>query len=197
MRQMMIILNKYEITPNQAVLLWYLREGEVPKDRALNLEVPMLKSKGLIVPRNNKWTLSTLAIEILDKIDPCFKKTKALPVKVDPEMDSMILKYLELWPDGKLGSGKRAKSNPRNLKVNFIWFFKNYKYTWQTVLSATELYLEEQMLENYKFTRTSQYFISKSINNQARESELANYCQRIIDGDINIESSNFSENIFG
>jgi len=193
---MMKILQKYKVTPNQVYVLWSLREGELAKDTVLIGEIGMLKINGFLVPNKGKWSLSILATDLLNEVDNCFKKTKSPQVKIDPQMDSMILKYLELWDGVKPGSGKKAKSNPRNLKVNFIWFFKNYKYSWETILLATELYLNEQLVQNFKFTRTSQYFISKSINNQARESELANYCQRIIDGDINTESSNFSENIF-
>lgn len=100
-----------------------------------------------------------------------------------------------LFPKGKLPSGKQARADRRNLKANFIWFFKNYKYDWDIILKATALYVDEYERKNYLYMRTSQYFISKMNPDKSRESELANYCAQIISGDYQDDTNHFSEKV--
>ena len=71
----------------------------------------------------------------------------------------------------------------------FKWFFENHEYSWDIIFKATNNYLNKEEESNYKYTRTSQYFIKKQDNtDKSVNSELANFCQLMLDGD---DSSSF------
>ena len=59
-------------------------------------------------------------------------------------------------------------------------FFENYDYDWSVVLKAAEKYVSEYMVMNYQYMRTSQYFIRKQNIDKTWDSDLANYCELII-----------------
>jgi uncharacterized metal-binding protein len=50
-----------------------------------------------------------------------------------------------------------------------------YNYDWDTILKATEKYVQEYQRQNYQYMRTAMYFIKKVIDGTS-VSELANYC---------------------
>ena len=93
-----------------------------------------------------------------------------------------IQEYVEIFPNKKLSSGKYARVNPKNLEVAFRWFFENYNYDWNIVIAATEKYVDEFSIRNFEFMRTAQYFIRKQGIDKTYESDLANYCDIIING---------------
>ena len=104
--------------------------------------------------------------------------------------------YLEIFPKFKLPSGKYARSNKKNLENTFRWFFENYDYNWTTLLSATQRYVNEFEVNGYKYMRTSQYFVRKQATDKTYDSELATYCDVILNGDEDYDNSNhFGENI--
>lgn len=198
MKEMMKIIKRYNLTPNEVFFLWYMKNKEL-NEELLNLsDINKFKSKGFLEHGlNNKWKLSIGSLELLDEVESCFKKTKTkIKIVVSEDMKLNIAKYRELWPKGPLPSGKRGRVNVRDLQDSFVWFFKNYDYTWDTVFLATKLYLDEYESGDNRFPRTSKYFITKSIHNQVRESELATYCERIIEGDINTENVIIPSHIF-
>jgi hypothetical protein len=121
-------------------------------------------------------------------------KSKAAKPRVTVT-DEMVDKYINIFPRIKLPSGKLARADKRNIKVNFDWFFKTYKYDWDVVLKATAHYVDEYERKNYMYMKTSQYFISKMNPDKSRESELANYCNMIINNDYDTDDSHFSEKV--
>jgi len=121
---------------------------------------------------------------------PADKKLVKKTITVDPEM---VEAYRMKWPAGKLPSGQYARVNAKNLEVAFKWFFTNYSYDWDTVLKATDRYLDEYESKGFKFMRTSQYFIKKSDSDKSTNSDLANYCDHILSGQ---DSENVGTYIF-
>jgi hypothetical protein len=99
------------------------------------------------------------------------------------DFSTRIEEYLEIFPKFKLPSGKYARSYKKNLENNFRWFFETHSYDWDTVISATKMYVDEYERQGYKYMRTSQYFIRKlNPAEKTFESELANYCEVYLNG---------------
>jgi hypothetical protein len=166
-------LNDYGITPNQFYVLHCLSLGMEPLNMNLHIEIRPLKKFGMI----DKTTLAVtqFGIDVLKDLYSDGTKTKVQPKKTDVQLD-MVIRYIELWPKIKLPSGKPARSDKKNIETNFKWFFTNYSYSWDVVLKATQMYIEEYESKSYKFMRTSQYFIKKSDADKSIQSELADYC---------------------
>lgn len=178
------------LSPNELYLLWCIHNKTKPLNINAHTELRKLKSKSLI---DDEGKLSPMAIEFLSKMQN--QDVPKVAVSSTDITDDYIEKYVMLFPKGKLPSGKQARADRRNLKANFIWFFKNYKYDWDTILKATALYVDEYERKNYLYMRTSQYFISKMNPDKSRESELANYCSQIISGDYQDDTNHFSEKV--
>ena len=100
-----------------------------------------------------------------------------------------ITEYLEIFPKFKLPSGKYARSNKKNLENNFRWFFKTYSFSWDTVIQATVRYVDEYERVNFKYMKTSQYFIRKQ--NLDRESFKVN-CDKML---VDFNRNNIAENL--
>jgi len=188
-------LIKNQLTPNQLYVLHCTKHKIVPNKFINN----SLESERLI---NSNWLteeklLTTKANVLLDSLDGYFRKSKA-----ETSSDLMGNKYIDnikvyvnLFPEGKLPSGKYARTNPKNLESAFRWFFKTYDYDWETVVKATKVYLDEYERNNWKYMRTSQYFIRKQNPDKSFESDLANYCEVYLKGDYNNSNNHFSDRV--
>ncbi len=174
----------YGMTPNQLYVLYCISKGVEPVNVNLHVETRPLKKSGMI----DKTTLmiTPLGMDVLNDV----QKDDVKPASKKPVVETdMILMYLELWPRIKLPSGKPARSDKRNIETKFKWFFANYSYSWDMVLKATQMYVEEYEAKGYKFMRTSEYFIRKSDSDKSVQSELANYCSLLdLGGYVNPES---------
>lgn len=102
--------------------------------------------------------------------------------------------YREIFPSGKLPSGKPGRNNVKVLEDSFRWFFENYTYTWDEVLKATKMYVNEYRDKEYLYMQTSQYFICKQDRNKVKHSSLADYCDMIRDG-VETEDQHFKEKV--
>jgi len=169
-------------------LIWCLGTKTKPLNINVHPEIKVLKNEGLC---DADGVLSPEGLAIFDLV-PKSKGTIKPAVDVT---DELITKYLNIFPKGKLPSGKQARADKRNIKVNLEWFFKTYKYDWTTVIKATELYVDEYERKNFLYMKTSQYFISKMNPDRSRDSELANYCSQIITGDYQDDTNHFSEKV--
>ena len=132
----------------------------------------------------------------MEEINSYFRKSKKKTSKdlMGDNYDACIKKYNSLFPVKKLGSGKYARTNIKNLEAGFRWFFNTYDYDWKTILEATFKYVEEYKLKNYEYMRTSQYFIRKQNTDKSFESDLATYCDMLIEGSSN-EQDIFKEKV--
>jgi len=180
------------ITPNQYYVLWCMREKLQPSMINIHLE-----RRGL----GDDWLdgdlLTGKATSLLIEIDENFKDKKAKNDKelMGPDHMKKIEEYRELFPEGKIPSGKYARDAVKNLEVNFKWFFKIHEYDWETILKATKRYVNEYRQKNYDYMRTSKYFIKKQEKDGSITSDLASYCDMIIKGTGEAEQFVFPDNV--
>ena len=121
--------------------------------------------------RINSERLSKSTSKSVEELNSYFRKSKKKTSKdlMGNNFDVYIKKYNSIFPVKKLGSGKYARTNLKNLEAGFRWFFDTYDYDWKVILEATSKYVEEYRLKNYEYMRTSQYFIRKQIDYQILE----------------------------
>ena len=117
----------------------------------------------------------------MEDIGGYFKKSKKKSAKaiMGDDFSICIKSYNQIFPSKKLGSGKYARVNAKNLEPGFRWFFENFDYSWETIYKATNKYVKDYELQNYNYMRNSQYFIRKQNVDKTWESDLANYCEMV------------------
>lgn len=176
---------KAGISPNTIYFLDCCRQKIVPGNIInTKAESAIALSKGLITEQG---VLTEKAISILDDFEVYQSK---ISKKVSSEIlgenfEENIRIYRELFPKGKLPSGKFARQTPQELKQKFIDFFKMYpQFDWTLVLDVTDHYVRSLELkpDQKKFMTCSSYFILKSEENgKVKKSMLADYCQEALD----------------
>ena len=166
-----------ELTPNTYYVLHCIREKMVP-NKFVNKE---LECKRL---QNNLWLtenlqLTSKSLIFMEEINGYFKRTKKKTSQdlMGKDFIANIEGYVEIFPNIKLSSGKYARVNAKNLEAPFKWFFDTYDYDWETILKATERYVDEYSIRRYEYMRTAQYFIRKQNIDKSFESDLATYCE--------------------
>ena len=184
------LMKESQLTPNQLYLLYCLYVEEKPLYINMYTELRGLQVAGYV---STDGRITNKGVEVAAKI-PVSKKTPSKKPAMVITEDS-ITQYLDLFPKGKLPSGKLARSDRKNIKTSFEWFFKNHEYTWDVVIRATALYVDEYEKKNYMYMKTSQYFISKMNPDRTRDSELANYCSSVVNNDYENDENHFSEKV--
>jgi hypothetical protein len=167
------------LTPNSYYVLHCIKEKVVPHNFVnKNLEYERLKSEKWL---DDDLKLTSKSLIFMEEINGFFKKSKKKTSKhlMGDQFFEKIKEYIEIFPNRKLESGKYARCNPKNLENSFRWFFETYDYDWDLIIKATEKYVDEYEVRNYKYMRTSQYFIRKQDNDKTFDSDLANYCEMI------------------
>ena len=189
------IMLKNNLTPNQVLLLFGIKQGvalpQVTTDDKLDLE-----KLGFLILENGKYTMSAEAKSLIVHLDNYFTKAKK---KTDAQLMGKnfvdkINAYREVFPNIKLPSGKPSRVNVKMLSESFRWFFETYEYVWEDVINATKMYVNEYRDAEYMYMQTSQYFICKQDKHKVKSSTLADYCDMIRDG-IETESKHFKENV--
>jgi len=140
------------------------------------------RDAGLLSDSN---VITAKGLAILEEFETYLVKTKkkvATDVLGEGFMEK-IKEYREIFPAKRLPSNQLARQSMKELKDNFIWFFKNYpEYDWDLVLDATEYYVHRFSLKNYMYMMTSAYFIKKSdTTTKDVKSSLADHCQMLLD----------------
>ncbi len=183
------------LNPNQLYVLWSIREGLSPSMVNIAMEMRVMGPEWL-----NGGALTGKALSLLMEIDENFKEKKAKNDSdlMGPDFKQKIENYRGIFPEVKLPSGKYARDANKNLEVNFRWFFKTHEYDWETILKATQKYTDEYRDKNWEFMRTSRYFIKKQEKNGDTTSDLANYCEMVVSGGGDNDSTgyNFEEKVF-
>lgn len=167
------IINKNNLSAQQYQIIYRLSSKETISEETKN-KIKVLLPEAYI---KNNCELTDKSIRMLKAIDDLFKPIKKIK-SVDalgPNGDANIEAFLELFPTSKLPNGKYARGNKKNIQENFIWFFQEYQYSWETILNATTRYVNEYQRNNYLYMRTAMFFIKKVIDGTTI-SELANYC---------------------
>ena len=187
-------LIKEKMTPNSLYVLHCIKNKLSVNDLVnSSLEVKRLQAEDWL---KEDLSLSGKSIIFIEELTSFFRKSKKKTSKhlMGDNFDVSIKMYNEIFPTRKLNSGKYARTNVKNLETGFRWFFENYDYSWDTVIKATETYVEEYSLKNYEYMRTSQYFIRKQNLDKSFESDLATYCDMLQYGN-SLEENLFKEKI--
>ncbi len=186
-------IQKYNITPNQCLLLFAFNEGITPSiydkgDHQILIDENYLDSENNDITPNGKKVIVTL--------DNYFtvnkKKTNKQLLGKNGQFN--IADYRLIFTSGKLTSGVPARNNVKILTENFRWFFSEYNYTWEEIIQATKMYVNEYRDKEYMYMQNSQYFISKQDKHKVKTSKLADYCDMIKDG-VTTEEDHFKEKV--
>jgi len=156
-------------------------------------DVQQLKSLGFI---EQDGSLSIQANKVIARFENYFIKAKKRTniQLMGKEFLKRINEYRDVFPAGKLPSGKPARVNVKTLENSFRWFFENYDFSWDEVIDATSMYVNAYRDNDYMYMKTSQYFISKQDKSKVRTSDLADYCDMIRDG-VEPEDNHFKEKV--
>ena len=187
-------LEKLDITPNAFHLLWCISNSK--KVSVVNpwVEARLLKLSELI---DDQHQLTEKGKQILSEGESLIYTKTGSKVKskiVIEDLDQNVEKYLSFFPLGKLPNGKPARAPKKSIADAFTWFFRNNDYTWDVVLRATAYYVDFYEKNKYMFMRNSQYFIRKQNTDKSWDSDLAGYCEIIING-ANQDSNTIHEKV--
>ena len=180
-------LIKEKLTPNSLYVLYCIKQRiSISKIVSDSLEINKLKADSWLT---EDLELSNKSLIFIEELNAYFRKSKKKTSSdlMGNDFDTYIKKYNEIFPSKKLGSGKYARTNTKNLEAGFRWFFNTYNYDWKTILQATQKYVEEYKMKNYEYMRTSQYFIRKQGSDKSFESDLATHCDMLNEGSSNEE----------
>lgn len=197
MQELFRKLEHVGLTPNALYVLYCIHQKVLPKGFVhASLELRKLQLDGWV---NENSELTEKSIIFVSELENTFKKPSK-KVKSPKELMGenyldKIQEYNEIFPKGKLNSGKLARVNVKTLENSFKWFFENYEYSWETIIKATRRYVEEYSRNNYEYMRTSQYFIRKQNVDKTFDSDLATYCDMINDGFEEEDKNYFRENV--
>ena len=188
-KQFYDILDELDVTPNAFHILWCIANKRRPKSVNAHAELRNLIATKLL---DEKYSLTEDGKTVLAKVQDIFneKIVEEKPIV----SDDFIAQYLELFPRGKLPSGKSARVNRRDIEKAFKWFFQNYDYSWDTILKATAYYVDSFEKQKFMYMRNSQYFIGKTNPDKTKDSDLASYCEIILNGGYEDEAT-ISENV--
>lgn len=189
------LLIKNNLSPNQLYILYCIKHKIKTNDFVNDtLEVKRLQSTSWL---GADLTLEGKSIILLQDLDSFFKTSKkktSTSVMGENFMENIEI-YLDIFPKFKLPSGKYARSDKKNLENNFKWFFESHSYSWDTILDATRKYVDEYEVNGFKYMRTSQYFIRKQGSDKTYDSELANYCDMLLNGGEDPTQTHFKERV--
>lgn len=177
-------LVRENLTPNSFYVLFSIAKNIKPHTFVnSNLEITRLKQAGWLT---ENLQITDKSIIFIEEINGFFKKSKKKSSQIIMGNDFLknIEQYNLIFPNIKLPSGKYARSNVKNLENAFRWFLDNYDYDWDTIFNASKKYIREYADNQYNYMRTSQYFIRKQEDGRQFMSELANYCEIILNKPI-------------
>ena len=186
-------VNQSDISPNDFYCLYCLREKVSPSNINISTSIVSLLNESLIAyNRTNTIQITDKGKELLDKAESFFstkiKNTETNLMGYDYE--DYILKYSHTFPAIKLPSGKPGRSNKKAVTECFKWFFENYNYEWDVILKATNMYVDHFQSKRYLYMQTSQYFIRKQNQDKTWRSDLADWCEMVINGE-DIDNQDF------
>lgn len=163
------------ISPNQLYILWCISNKTRPKHTNDFLELRNMVRAEML---SEDYLMTDAGKKIFESAN-AFQKQKPIAV-VSEDLASNVITYLNLFPAGKLPSGKAARANKTDITKSFTWFFANYTYSWDVILSATAYYVDTYEKNKFMYMKNSQYFIRKQVTGANFDSELASYCEIIL-----------------
>lgn len=187
-------LDSVDVTPNAFHVLWCIANKRRPKSVNAHTELRNLSNNKLIT---ETYIITEDGYRVLKDAEKLFGNGSIIgsTVLISTDLADNITKYLELFPRGKLPSGKSARVNRKDIEKGFKWFFDNYDYSWDTILKATAYYVDTFEKQKFMYMRNSQYFIGKTNPDKTKNSELADYCEIILSGGHEDESDGIAEKV--
>jgi len=185
-------LKSLNLSPDQLYLLHCINSRKEPINIKAQLEFKQLIKLELV---SSDVVITPKGLTVLEEANKSLALGYSKPSEQINKLNENIDNYLNLFPKIKLPSGHYARASKKNIEGAFIWFFKNYDYSWDTILEATDRYLEEYEKNNYKFMRTSRYFIKKMEQDKTYVSQLADYCDVILSGTDECDQKFFGDNV--
>lgn len=184
---------KLKMTPNQFLVLYGIKKSlslPLPKYKEeINRlkELKYLDTEGSITPEGKK---------VIVRFENYFVKAKKRTSiqLMGKDFSKRIDEYRNIFPAGKLPSGKPARVNAKSLENSFRWFFENYDVAWDEIIDATKMYVNNFESQNYMYMKTSQYFIVKTDKNKVKTSDLMDYVEMIRDG-VELDDNHFKEKV--
>jgi len=146
---------------------------------------------------NNLSEINEHGVKIIKSIDKIFISNKNIKIEdlMGHDVEIHLDTYIKIFPTAKLPNGKYARGNKKNILTNFKWFFQNYDYAWPVILEATRKYVDEYRVKNYMYMRTALYFIRKDDGTRTVHSDLADYCEKIVNNDDFVEDKHFKTKV--
>ena len=186
-----------KLTPNQFYVLYCINYGLTSPNINMHQEIRHLIIDEWIVKQESGYTVTPKTASLISKLESYFgvhlKKSNNSIMGADFEANAE--KYNNIFPRIKLGSNKAARAPIKEIIPAFRWFFEEYSYDWDTIYKATQMYLESEEAKKYKYTRTSKYFIRKQEQDKSWASDLASYCDLVLNGE-DYEEDEFREKVF-
>ena len=181
-----------KMTPNQFLVLYGIKKSlSLPLDNVAD-EVKKLEELGFIQDKN----ITVKGKKVITRFENYFvraKKRTSIQL-MGKDFAKRLNEYREVFPAGKLPSGKPARVNIKTLENAFRWFFENYDFSWDEIIDATKMYVNAYRDKEYMYMKTSQYFVAKTDKNKVKSSDLADYCDMVRDG-VEMEDNHFKEKV--
>ena len=187
------ILEKRKVTVAQYHTLYRLKLKPKMHESVM---VSVRRSVPSIYINLGDCTLSDKGLKLIKEVDALFKPIKKLTniELLGPDAQDNIDAFIETFPGIKLPNNSYARGNTKGITENFMWFFQEYDFEWETILLATETYVEEFRSKNWKFMRTAMYFIRKN-DKGIESSDLATYCELLESGEGIEEERTIKSNV--
>ena len=143
--------------------------------------VKHLKQEGFLYENGE---VSVKGKKVIAKFENYFIKAKKKTSiqLMGKKFSTRLNEYREIFPAGKLPSGKPGRVNVRT------------DFTWDEVIKATKMYVNSYEDNQFMYMKTSQYFVAKEDKNKVKSSDLADYCDMIRDG-VEPEDNHFKEKV--
>jgi len=161
-------LKEYKLMPTEFVMLYFLNSKLdckiSPQTRMTLFKMEYIDKEG------NITNLGKSLFTGFDVITP----------EVKDKLKLVLEKMLEHFPKGIKTGGKPVRSSINSDLIQKLRNFKKeYSYDDTVIIEAAKKYSEDRKKDNYNYMRVFKYFINK----QGQGSDLADYCEMIINGD--------------
>ena len=172
-------IRKRNLSIQQYHYLYFLYNDKnitLPKVHAEKMPADLITNQGKLSEKGKSF------IKSLEQLFKPLKNITDLEL-LGENFSEYIDKYTLIFPAGKLPNTKYARGNKKSIQSNFVWFFQEYEYDWNTIITATQLYVKEYAQKEYLHMRTAMYFIKKE-QNRTIISDLATYCDAVLNGAV-------------
>jgi hypothetical protein len=195
-------LIKYSITPNQLVLLNIIAEGDEAeymnyvdienREEIVKHDIYTLWKKSYIENDNsdkNRLVFKFQELHITELGNSILTNKPLKATKYNSDFDSFVDEYYALWPNKVVTGNTLVKSGLSTCKQKLFTFIKETKYDRETILKATQTYINVCKSNGWGYMKTAYNFIKKD-----SESVLKDYCEQVSNTDISTpETSTFKE----